>query len=1155
VLTKSENKILTEAKLQASLLKVSQSLASTLDLNEVLQVVTDCAVELTKCDTTAIYMVDGENIFLGATSPPLAHGYPEEFRCAKIKNHPHIAKSIKTRQHLLIEDIHKEDFSPEERIIINEKQFNNLLYVPIVLKDQAIGILILGHTIQPVQFSSSNIELATDLSNQAALAMTNSKLYSSLKEYTLQLETNVKERKQTEEQLRLSEERFRLLLDNLPVGVYYSTVTGEFLYGNKASETIIGYKSEELIGKNFLKLNLLSTDDVVTAGKLLALNAMGKHTGPDEFTLTRKDGSKVDTEIKTQLMTINNHRVVVGIVQDITERKKNETALLESEEKFRTIIQSLNDIILIVDLEGSIKFQSPSAQKLLGFGDEEIIGKKTEEFIHQDDVEYFRKELNDVRVNTNKGIPNLFRIKQKNENYVYIEAIANNLLENKSIQGIVIFGKDVTEKIKTEDLLERQNAGLKKLNKFAIDLSINKQHEDVEKFINQKIKELTGADLSIFSEYNAQDSTLVPRHIEMKPGLLDKIVNIIGRQVKQTSAKVSNEIYIDMINNTYKVFDNLYDAILGVIPRPAASAIQSLLKAKHFIAVAYVLEGKLYGTSLLSVSSNQTKPLDQVIKNFMLLSSAFLNKKRNGEILRSSEEKFRNLFENHSAVKFIIDPETGKIVNANHAAAEFYGYTVNELENMNISQINILADDEIKIEMDKAKKSQKIYFEFKHRKADGSIADVEVYSSNIFINNKKYLHSIVHDITAKKKAERELRKHSLAVEQSPVSIIITNPDGIIEYVNPMFTKVTGYSYDEIVGQNPRILKSGEQADDFYKNMWLTITSGKIWTGVYHNKKKNGELFWESAIISPIKNEKGIITNYIAVKEDITEDVKRDKELKNYRDNLEELVEQRTKELDNANFELRRQLEKGKILEKKLEESLSKEKEINELKTRFIATVSHEFRTPLSALLSSSQMIERYSKNWSEEKLKQHYRRIESTISYLTKMLDDVLTISRAEREMLKNNPELTDLNELLNTFVDEIKSQITDKHNLFLDINCISQKIIIDRKLLRHVIVNLLTNAVKYSPNGGKVIFFAKCSEGELVISISDQGLGIPEDEVKYIFDPFYRAKNSVGIQGTGLGLNIVKIVIETMEGEITVKSQENTGTTFNVNIPINYYV
>ncbi len=516
------------------------------------------------------------------------------------------------------------------------------------------------------------------------------------------------------------------------------------------------------------------------------------------------------------------------------------------------------------------------------------------------------------------------------------------------------------------------------------------------------------------------------------------------------------------------------------------------------------------------------------------------------------ESNFRNLFNNHAAVKLLIDPETGEIIEANRAAEKFYGWSKSDLKNMRITDINMAEDNFIREKMKSAREDKINQFIFKHQKKDGTVKDVEVISSKVTYNDKDALYSIIYDISQRRKLELELRKHSEVLEQSPVSIVITDTNGNIEYVNPKFTEVSGYTLNEAKNENPRILKSGEQPTDYYKEMWETILSGKTWQGKFHNKNKEGKLFWESAIISPIKNNEGEITNFVAIKEDITKQVEIENELKQYREKLEDLVEERTSELNNVNKRLAEKLEKEKKLEEELEESLKKERDINELKTKFIATVSHEFRTPLAALQSSSELIQIYSAKGNEEKKQKHINRVTTTVKYLTKLLDDVLTVSRADREILENNPENTDIKEFILSVVEETKKDKKAGQEIDLDFKLDKRNNFIDTNLLRKVIVNILGNSIDYSPANENITIEVESTEENLLVEIADKGIGINEEEIEYIFDAFYRTQNSIGTQGVGLGLFIAKKALDILEGSISVKSKINDGTTFQIRVPIN---
>ena len=245
------------------------------------------------------------------------------------------------------------------------------------------------------------------------------------------------------------------------------------------------------------------------------------------------------------------------------------------------------------------------------------------------------------------------------------------------------------------------------------------------------------------------------------------------------------------------------------------------------------------------------------------------NSKNLKQVYEDSDNKYRVFFENNYAIILFVDPINGDILFVNDAAVEFYGYSREQLMNMNINKIITLPEEEIKAKRSMAIKQKQNYFELKHKLANGDIRDVEVYQTKLVYDNKDIFSTIVHDITEKRKIEDELKIFSIAAEQSPSIFAITDTKGILKYVNPKFTEVTGYTLEEATGISPRILKSGKQPNKIYQEIWRTISSGKKWRGEFHNKKKSGEFFWESASISPILNKEGEIINYIKISEDIT----------------------------------------------------------------------------------------------------------------------------------------------------------------------------------------------------------------------------------------------------------------------------------------------
>lgn len=234
-----------------------------------------------------------------------------------------------------------------------------------------------------------------------------------------------------------------------------------------------------------------------------------------------------------------------------------------------------------------------------------------------------------------------------------------------------------------------------------------------------------------------------------------------------------------------------------------------------------------------------------------------------------SSEQYRVMFETSYTVKLVIDPNTGRIVDANQSACQFYGYDKATLLTLKVSDINTLSEKEIFEAMQNARAVQQQFFDFRHRLANGDVRDVEVFTGPIHIQGQTRLYSIIHDVTKRKAREQELRLLWHAVNQSANSVIITDALGNIQYVNPYFVRLTGYTLLDVIGQKPSILSSGETSPEEYQHLWETITAQHEWSGEFHNRKKNGELYWEHASISPMIDENGNITHYIAIKEDIT----------------------------------------------------------------------------------------------------------------------------------------------------------------------------------------------------------------------------------------------------------------------------------------------
>jgi len=366
----------------------------------------------------------------------------------------------------------------------------------------------------------------------------------------------------------------------------------------------------------------------------------------------------------------------------------------------------------------------------------------------------------------------------------------------------------------------------------------------------------------------------------------------------------------------------------------------------------------------------------------------------------------------------------------------------------------------------------------------------------------------------KKIAEENALKLTKAVTESPVSVIITDNTGDIEYVNPKFTSLTGYSYDEVIGLNPRILKSGNTPDSQYENLWKTISSGKEWRGEFKNKKKNGEFYWEDISISPILDETGKISHYVAVKEDITD---------------------------------------RKILINQLIEARDKAEESDRLKTSFLQNISHEIRTPMNGIMGFIELLKDPDITGEEQNL--YFDVIEKSSHRMLSTINDIIDISKIEAGVVTVKKSTIYINQIVADVVTFFRLEIENKGmkiNLHLDQSVKNLTINSDFEKIYATLSNLIKNAIKYSIKGEINVSAAKKIHF-VEFCIEDTGIGIPKDKLDKIFERFIQAESESirTYEGAGLGLSIVKAYIELLGGVIYVESEPGIGSKFTFTIPL----
>jgi two-component system sensor histidine kinase/response regulator len=368
------------------------------------------------------------------------------------------------------------------------------------------------------------------------------------------------------------------------------------------------------------------------------------------------------------------------------------------------------------------------------------------------------------------------------------------------------------------------------------------------------------------------------------------------------------------------------------------------------------------------------------------------------------------------------------------------------------------------------------------------------------------------DITEGIIAQEQARKLSRATESSPASVVITDKNGTIEYVNPTFCKVTGYSKKEAIGNNPRVLKSGNFPESFYKKLWDTILSGKTWRGDFINRKKSGEEYWESASISPILNSDGEITHFVAVKQDITE-----------RKHMETELIQARQAADDANT----------------------------AKGDFLASMSHEIRTPMNAVIGMAHLA---LKTDLSPKQRDYLKKIQTSANSLLGIINDILDFSKIEAGKMDMEAVDFNLDDVMDNLANLITVKAQEKEDLEVLFNTnreVPRFLVGDPLRLGQVLINLANNAVKFTESGEIVVSIEKVERKEdqvkLKFAVSDTGIGLTEEQMSKLFQSFSQADTSTTRKygGTGLGLAISKKLVNMMDGEIWVESEYGQGTSF----------
>lgn len=586
----------------------------------------------------------------------------------------------------------------------------------------------------------------------------------------------------------------------------------------------------EFEGNNYQTVNFARTNLLLERNILIAGKTEGK------IMVCYLPGKEVNAE---NPFLVEEHTLINSIahrIGDFIHTRRIRESLQESDLKYRNLIENINDVIFEINDKAIITYISPSVERIFGYRPDELVGKSFLSFVGENS-EYLANRFAILR--QTGEIKNEYRIMSKSGEAHWLRFSTKAIIENNEFKGANGTLVDITQSKIAEIALQNSEALYRSMLHASPDLITITDLEGNIKFSSPKAMEMFGL------EHPDQAKGLSFLSF-LAPGEHERAMTNIGKLIR---GEISGaEEYIGLRTN------------------------------------GTTLDIEVNGEFIRDAEGNPT--------GMIFITRDITERKRTEERLKKSEETFRFLVETINDAIYEVDNQ-GIVNYVSPVIQKIVGYTAEELIGKNFFEYMYPEDRPILMNaLANLGSNDYSYLEYRYITKDGEVRWVQSSTSPIIRDGVMVGGTgSLTNIHQRKLAEQELHKLSRAVEQSPVSIVITNLDGSIEYANPKASETTGYTLEELKGKNPRVLKSGETSTDEYAHLWNSISAGNQWQGVFHNKRKNGELYWESSVITPILNEFGLTTHYLAIKEDITEKRKTEEALKQSEKRFSQLAEQ------------------------------------------------------------------------------------------------------------------------------------------------------------------------------------------------------------------------------------------------------------------------
>ena len=925
-------------------------------------------------------------------------------------------------------------------------------------------------------------------------------------------------------ELRRSEESYRnQFVKNSTVMLLLDPESGAILDANEAALAFYGYPRERLLAMRVTDINTAPASEVERA-----IDSVMRDEGKRfQFRHRLADGTVRDVEIATTRIQFGGRSVLHSIIHDNTERRLAEAALEESEKRFLDVLYASEDAILLIEGNKFVDANESTAH-MLGYETREKFLKTHPSELspptQPDGRSSFEKADEMMRLAIEQGFHQFEWMHRKANGEDFPVQVSLTPVTLKAKRILYCVWKDLTQKKLNEQRIAEAHRDLQKKT-LELQASLEESARGREVLVSMMDD---NNEMRARFEQNAKKLELILSSVgegilgldgEGKHTFLNpQALKMLGYEAEELIGKPSHSLWHHSRSDG------------SPLPATECPNYMSLRDGQSRQGEEYYWrkDGSGFPVQFSVVPIMAEGKTGGLVVSFFDITE----RKRVEQALRQGEERLRSITDSAQDAILMMDPR-GAISFWNPAAEKILGYSNQEAIGMNLHQL--LAPGRFHTahaaaypEFLRTGKGAAVgkTLELAAIRKDGVEIAVSLSLSSVKRDDGWHAVGLMSDITERKRSEMELRKLHQAMEQSPATVVITDLTGAIEYVNPKFSESTGYTREEALGQNPRILKSGELSNLVYKELWEMITAGKEWHGEFHNKKKNGELYWESASISAIRNADGKITNFLAVKEDIT----KQKE-------SEELMRTMMGELNKArvNAEIATQA-----------------------KAMFLANMSHEIRTPMNAIIGFSDLLRQTA---LDQEQRNFVNAMHSSGQALLELVNDILDFSKIEAgkvalEEIDFNLEYL-CRDAFNIVSARIKNATVSTYVDFQD--NVPLYLRGDPTRLRQILINLIGNAAKFTERGeiGLIISLSEeiPSSGETVIqfSVKDSGIGISPKKQHLLFQTFTQVDMSTTRKygGTGLGLAICKTLVEKMHGDIWIESKENVGSEFKFTVKL----